>query len=44
MACYLQSSWWLNHFQPMNEKYAQVKLDHLPRVENSKKYLKPPPR
>ena len=28
--------WWLN--QRMNEKYAQVKLDHLPRVsdENSK--------
>jgi len=23
------SSWWLN--QPMNEKYAQVKLDHFPK-------------
>jgi len=37
------SSWWF--FTNPFEKYAEVKLDHLPRVRDEhKKYWKPPPR
>ena len=43
MSCVSLSSWWLS-FNPF-EKYANVKLDHFPRVrgENYETYSKPPP-
>ena len=38
----IETSWW---FSPlMNEKYAQVKLDHFPKDRVKIKKMKPPPR